>query len=715
MTVMTRENGLEAQSSRASLDLLYSISRELAAALDLSTVLQRVLLLSMKNVGAINGSILVLDERGELVESAIITGEQIHEQTTPQLRITLERGLAGWVFRHRQAALVTNTLEDERWVSRLDEAGEPVAAKSAVSAPILARDQLVGVITLVHPTPGFFSREHLELVQAIADQAGIAILNARLYAESQRQARVMAALAESSAAITASLKLDEVLARILDQTSQALGVEMVSLALIDGSTQELLYRAATGGKDRQAILGMRLAPGQDVAGWVAHHGVGAVIVDPSQDERVDPGIEARLGFTRRAIACAPIRSQGEVIGVLEALNPLEGAFDPDALLVLTRIGNLAGTAIRHAQLFELLEAAHQRYRELFEDNIDPILITDWEGKILEANRQVSAITGLPSQSLIGMHLDQLRIVNPEVVGQYYEKLSSGETYSYEATLYLDTGREIPVQVYARKVQIDGVPHLQWILRDITERKNLDNLRNDLISMIYHDLRSPLANIVSSLDVLEAMLPPQAEPSQRSLLKIAIRSTERIQRLTSSLLDLRRLEAGQPIANQQPISPASLCNEAVDVVTPILANKNQQISLLLPEDLPLVWVDADMIRRVLTNLLENAVKYTPAGSQISIGAQKSADQVLMWVQDTGPGIPPSEQERIFDKFTRLHGRTGPRGFGLGLAFCRLAVEAHGGRIWVESSPESGACFKFTLPIAASSTDAADASPATTQSR
>jgi signal transduction histidine kinase len=216
-------------------------------------------------------------------------------------------------------------------------------------------------------------------------------------------------------------------------------------------------------------------------------------------------------------------------------------------------------------------------------------------------------------------------------------------------------------------------------------------------MIYHDLRSPLANIVSSLDVIEAMLPPDADPSQRSLLRIAIRSTERIQRLTNSLLDVRRLEAGQPVTNQQLISPASLSNDAVETVLPVLTNKNQEISILIPDDIPQVWVDPDMIRRVLTNLLENAVKYTPAGSKISVGAQATDGQVLMWVQDTGPGIPPGEQDRIFDKFTRLHGRSGPRGFGLGLAFCRLAVEAHGGRIWVESGPESGACFMFTLPV------------------
>lgn len=695
MAAKSNNKQLETQDSRASLELLYDISREFAAALDLRTVLQRVLYLSMQNVGAISGSILVLDDGGNLVESAIVTGSQFHEQTTQQLRITFERGLAGWVVRNRQAALVSDTSQDERWVSRQEEAGES-AAKSAVSAPILTRDQIVGAITLVHPAPGFFAREHLELVQAIAGQAGIAILNARLYAESQRQTRMMAALAESAAVITSSLKLDDVLERILEQISQALRVEMVALALIDPHTQELVYRAGIG-KKGQDIVGMRLQVGQGIAGWVAQQGVGTVVPIAVDDERFSPDLYQRLGFTLRGIACAPISSEDDVIGILQALNPLDGAFDPDALPVLTRIGSLAGTAIRHAQLFERLEAAHQRYRELFEDSIESILITDWEGRILEANRQAELLTGLTNDDLKELKLDRLQIVNPQIVGQYFEKLSSGETYSYEAMLAFNGGLEVPVQVYARKVHIEDIPFLQWILRDISERKNLDNLRNDLISMIYHDLRSPLANIVSSLDVIEAMLPPDADPSQRSLLKIAIRSTERIQRLTNSLLDLRRLEAGQPVTNQQLVSPSSLASDAVETVMPVLTNKNQQISLLIPEDTPQVWVDADMIRRVLTNLLENAVKYTPAGSQIAVGAQFTDGQVYMWVQDTGPGIPPGEQDRIFDKFTRLHGRSGPRGFGLGLAFCRLAVEAHGGRIWVESGPDVGACFRFTLPV------------------
>ncbi len=687
---------LDSESTRSSLELLYNISRELAAALDLRAVLQRVLFLSMKSVQAISGSIIVLDENGQPVESAIITGVKVHDQTTQQLRATFERGLAGWVIRNRQAVLVADTRHDDRWLQRRDDADDRTGPKSAVSAPILARDQLVGVMTLVHPTPGLFNQDHLLLIQSIADQAGIAVLNARLYDESQRQARAMTALAESAGAITASLKLDDVLLRILESISDALFVETVSLGLIDRSTQELVFRASTSQKD-QSVVGLRLPYGQGIAGWVAKEGKGVIVPDTSVDPRFYDGVDRQLGIKTKAIACAPIRSQGEVIGILEALNPVNGTFDPDALLVLSGIGGLAGTAIRHAQLFESLEAAHQRYRELFEDSIDPILITNWNGVILEANRQATILTDQNKENLLSLNIDELQIAVEDHLGDGFAVLVTGATISYETNMYTRTGREIPVQVYVRETKIDGISNLQWILRDITERKNLDNLRNDLISMVYHDLRSPLANIVSSLDVIETILPKEQDPTLEALLSIAERSTQRIQRLTNSLLDMRQLEAGQPIGNLEPTSPDKIIADAIETVLPAAQSKNQDLSLDITSNLPEVLVDADMIRRILINLMENAVKYTPPDSQIVVGAYRSSNMIEIYVQDDGPGIPPEDRERIFDKYTRLHSKSRPKGLGLGLAYCRLAVEKHGGVIRIEDAPGAGARFVFTLPI------------------
>lgn len=683
------------QTTRASLELLYNISREVAAALDLRTVLQRVLFLSIKNVQAVSGSIIVLDAHGQPVESAIITGLRVHSHTTQQLRIIFERGLAGWVFRNRQATLVPDTTRDDRWLRRPDDAKDRTGAKSAVSAPILAQDKLVGVVTLVHTETGFFTEEHLHLVQAIADQAGIAILNARLYAESQRQANAMTALAESANVINASLKQDEVIMRILEQVTRALRVEVVSLALIDNQTNELVFHASTGEKS-QSVVGLRLGLEHGIAGWVATHGKATIVPETRQDPRFFPDIDQMLGFKTRAIACAPIRLRGAVIGVLEALNPIDHYFEPDALVVLSGIGNLAGTAIRHAQLFEQIEAAHQRYRELFEDSIEAIVITDWQGQVQEANRQANDMSRLEKETLHQLTITDLGVVDQEQVGKNFQELHSGETISYESKLVTEYAGEIPVQVYVREVYIEGVSHLQWILQDITERKNLDNLRNDLLSMIYHDLRSPLANVVSSLDVLETMMPLEDNPTYQSLLNIAVRSTERIQRLTNSLLDIRQLEAGSAIINRECIDPSRLIHEAIEAVQPIADGKTQTIDVHISPSLPEINVDIDMIRRVIINLLENASKYTPIESWIGISGTAVPGGVEFCIEDNGPGIEPVDRDRIFDKFTRLQTINGPKGIGLGLAFCRLAIEKHGGKIWVESRAETGARFKFVLP-------------------
>ncbi len=693
-----KEKGEE--TTRASLELLYHISRELAAALDLRTVLQRVVLLSMQTVGAMSGSVIVLDDNGEPVESAIITGNKVLNHTTQRMRVTLEKGLAGWVARYRQTVLIHDTSQDTRWISRIYAADEDLGAKSAVSAPLLVRDNLVGVMTLVHQAPGFFTEEHLALVQAIADQAGIAILNARLYEESQRQARAMTALAESAAAINASLELQDVLSRILAQITQALRVKAVSLALIDQSKSELIFNAAVGWV-KSDHPNARLTLGRGLAGWVAQTGQGSIVLDAVLDPHFDPEINSRTGISVTAIACAPIRSQGEIIGILEALNPIDGSFNPDALQVLTGIGGLAGTAIRHAQLFERLDAAHQRYRELFEDSIDPILITNWDGKILEANRQAVVMVETERQALLGLTIDQLHKIDQEKVGQHFEHLSAKVAVSYESSLRTSRGVVVPVQVYVRQVNIDDISNLQWILRDITERKRLDTLRDDLLSMIYHDLQSPLGNVVSSLDLVHTLMRPDEDPTFISLIEIATHSTQRIQRLTSSLLDINRLEAGQPIGNRQPTKPALLAKDAIESVLHITQGKKQILRNEVSEDLPQVLVDADMIRRVLTNLLENAAKYTPSGSQIWVGGQQDEQWISLWVQDNGPGIPESEHNRIFEKFARLQSGVTIKGLGLGLAYCRLAVEGHGGKIWVESEPGAGSRFVFTLPIATTS--------------
>ncbi|HUH98087.1 MAG TPA: GAF domain-containing protein [Anaerolineales bacterium] len=676
------------------LELLIQVNREVAAALDLRTVLQRLLFAATQNVGGERGSIIVVDDSGKPIDATIIYGRTLREHTTQQLKETVDRGLAGWVIQHRKAVLVPDTSQDERWIRRADDAMDQSGAKSAICVPLLARERLVGVLTLVHSVPNVFDLGHLELMQAIADQASIAVLNARLYTETLRQARVMTALADGAAAFSASLDVREVWQRVLNQTMQALQVETVAIGLIEGPERSIVFRAATG-QNAGNILDRRIPGGQGLAGQVARDGRGLVISNVNEDKRYTD-LDRFSGIGTRALAVAPIQSQGITMGVLEAINPISsGGFDADALTVMTGIGSLAGTTIRNAQLFEQLQNAHQRYRELFEESIHPIFITGWDGKILEANREAVRLSDIPADDLRQMNIDRLHEINWKVTGIEFENLRAGDESIYESVLHKAEAGGVPVEVHARRVQFEDADSIQWTLRDITERKELDSLREDLTAMIYHDLRSPLANIVSSLDVLGSMI--GQDEAIRSVLRIAVHSTERIQRLVNSLLDINRLESGQTIATQKAVDPKELIELAVKDISPAVANRHQKLEVDIPEDLPNVWVDIDMMRRVMINLIENAIKFSLTEDMIEVGAKVDGANVRIWVKDNGPGIPANAHDRIFEKFARLKGKDKPGGLGIGLAFCRLAVQAHGGKIWVESEEGKGSKFIFVLPV------------------
>lgn len=684
--------------TRASLELLYHVSREIATAIGLPTLLERVLFLSMQNIGAINGSIIALDDTGHPVASTLIIGTEILGYSTAQLQDTLDRGLAGWVVKNRQAVLIPDTSKDERWVQRPDDAEDATGPKSVVSTPFLAQERLSGVITLVHPEPQFFQQHHLTLIQAIADQSAVAVLNARLHAESLRQARIATALAESATVITGSLNLSEVLQRILEQISHAMGTEAVSLALSDPEEEYLEYYASTSQTEHN-VVGKKLKIGQGIAGWVAKEKKGLIIPDAYNDERFYPDFDRATGFRTRAIACAPIHSQGDFIGVLEAINPQDGKFDSDAIILLSGIGSLAGTAIRHAQLFEALQSASKRYHQLFEGSINSIIITDRSGNILEANQQTTILSQFTKAELQASSILKIHDLDPTITGVNFEHITEDEAISYESVLHTQQNMEVPITVLVQSVNIEEKSFFQWVFRDDTERKELDQLREDFLSMIYHDLRSPLANIVSSLDVVVSLMDYDNEnPAVFSLFDIAVRSTKRIQRLVNSLLDINRLEAGKPVWDRNPTPPQALLQETLDELKPIIENKRLKVTIHVPEDIPLVMINGDMIQRVIINLTENSIKYTPSEGMIDIGAEQVEDFVQVWVQDTGPGIPKESHQSIFDKYTRLHSGGGPKGYGLGLAYCQLAVEGHGGKIWVDNLQDGGSKFCFTLPVA-----------------
>ena len=852
------------ERARASLELLYSISRELTSELDLDELLQRILKLTIEKVAAVSGSIIVIDEGGRLTEGAVFYDGKVIDHSTEQLEDPFDRGLAGWVFENRKPAFVSSTLDDERWLQQATAEADD-ESRSAISAPLIVRDRVVGVITMVHSRTGHFNEDDLTLLQAIADQASVAVENARLFSaeqerrrfastlqeisrtinstldptqvfsqildqlarliaydsasifivegdnlqivatrgfadeksilglnlpiaaeslcgavlklvgplyvedvqlderwinwdnhpeskmirgwigaplivrdravgvlnvdshatgvfsptevevvtafaeqaatavantqlftESQRRVQALSALAHTAREVTVSLNIDEVIERILQRTLSSLEADAASIALLNETTDTLEFKFVSG-KAADHLIGLQLKRGQGIAGWVVENNKPVVIQDVKQDSRFYPEIDKQTGFTTRVIAAAPILAESKTIGVLEAINPRDRFFREEQIDLLMGIAYLAGSAIIRARLFTETQSAQQRYVSLFEDSIDPLLITDLNGSIKDANRHAERFLGHSREELREKSVFDLDIPNAEQVENELTKLQPGATFASDTPSVQGDDRILPIEVHVKRIDIDKEPLFQWILRDVSERVELDQLRSDLTSMIFHDLRAPIGNIISSLEVLETSSIMNEDEAFQSVLSIAQRSSRRASRLIESLLDLDRLEAGDAVIDKQKISISDLIEEAVKEVRPIAEAKEHTLEVKINPKLPEADIDFDLILRVLTNLLENAIKYTRTAGNIRISAKKEKKQIVISVRDSGSGIPPADQKRIFEKYARIHREGRPKGRGLGLAFCRLAVESHAGKIWVESSEGEGSTFHFTLPL------------------
>jgi signal transduction histidine kinase len=230
---------------------------------------------------------------------------------------------------------------------------------------------------------------------------------------------------------------------------------------------------------------------------------------------------------------------------------------------------------------------------------------------------------------------------------------------------------------------------------------LQRVRQETSDLVVHDLRNPLGSIYGALNMLEMVLPEDILHDNRELLDLAGTACERMQRLVDSLLDVAKLETGEmlialKVAHLRPVLEDAARRQALPTRT-----RGITIDVAARDDLPAVLIDVEKIERVLANLLDNAIKYSPDDDVITLAAEvdDSQQHLVVSITDRGQGIPPEERERVFERFAQVAGQKPVRrGFGLGLTFCRLAVEAHGGHIWIEGGPDGrGSRFMFTLPL------------------
>jgi signal transduction histidine kinase len=253
--------------------------------------------------------------------------------------------------------------------------------------------------------------------------------------------------------------------------------------------------------------------------------------------------------------------------------------------------------------------------------------------------------------------------------------------------------------------------LLLVFRDVTEQRELEEARENLANMIVHDLRNPLTAVLASLALVNSTVVERDETGvAKQATDVSARAVRKLLVMVNNLLDLGRLEAGEIVPEQKPTAVSEFVQNAVGEMLPLAMEMEVTMTVDSAglDALPRVSVDPDMIERVALNLLDNALKFSPPGSGVTLKAElldedeEDEDEEPRMVQvaviDSGPGIPEEDRTRIFERYQQVRGQQGRRrGTGLGLAFCRMAVEAHGGRIWIEDAPEGGSAFKFTLPV------------------
>lgn len=717
--VMVSNARLDAQAEdRAQrLALLNNVATTLSGTLEVQPLLD-LITTSALAVGSCDGVALYLWPEGTTHELVLVRkrGLSDHFATAPPDPLVL---VADDLARRRQPLVVSDVRGDVR-ARHLRGRMESEGKRAWIEFLLRKGDELLGVLVCYYAEPRSFSPDLLELLRNFASQAGLALRNAQLYTRThaalQRRVDQLFALAEISRELAAMLDLNRLFQLVLDRAAEATGSQ----------SGALLLRAVRRGTPPRVVASRGFDPAQFdpisiLVGAIAYTyqtGYPTLIPDTIHEDEYIPLVEGT-----RSQLNVPIVRGDDVLGVIVLGSDRPNFYDEDDQSFVTQLATQARIAIDNARLFQRIEIERDRLQIILDSMKEAVVLIDAAGRFALANPRVEALLGLDPAGLIGRPVAALardpalglaerfgfqgealaRLVSMLEEGTWDEAAQDGGRTGYE----LSTPRQRWLDRVVVPVR-DGTGTaigLLLVFSDVTHERELAQAREDLSRMIVHDLRGPLTAISTGLKLLRDTASGHGVIGETVIetTDTAMRAVRKMLGLVDSLLDIAKLENGVMDLDCEPVIFGALCQDVLAEFAPLADELAIELRADLPDDLPALYVDEEKIERVLLNLVDNATKFVPAHGHIVVRAEALPQQdsggpmVQIVVEDDGPGVPEEDKERLFNRFTQLGSRQGRRrGTGLGLAFCRLAVEAHGGRIWVEDAPGGGARFVFTLP-------------------
>jgi len=668
------------------------------------------------------------------------------------------QGLASEVIRTGQALLTDDYLEEcaRRKITPLNR-----PYKGWMGVPLNAGSGTLGAMTVASmDTAQTFADDQLRIFAAIADQAATALEKARLYSQTEERAKQLATLNDVAQVITSTLDLDTLLQRVLESAVTILGCEAGSLFLVDDETNDSVLRVAVGPVAKD-IIGIRVPAGRGIVGSAAETGQPVIVNDTTSDPRFFQKADSKTGFISRALMAVPLRVKDQTIGVLEVINKRSGAlFSADDTALLTAFAGQAAVAIENARLFNLTDKAlsarveelsvMQRIvrelnaaldvsrvmhiileRALTATNAD----AGMAGLVLPETVQIVAHRGYGDGIVPylepGLPLDK-GLASAAIQNRSTSVARDVTHYNDYLQLRPETKSQLIIPIVSEDqtigvllVESNELDHFvdDYIIfltrladqaviaitnaRLYAELQAANLAKSEFVSMVSHELKNPMQSIKGFSQLMINGTAGPITDGQQQFLSTVLSNVERMITIVSDLTDVTRIESGRLELALKPLQFRTVIDEVVRSMQESYNAKEQNLVLEVPDDLPMVQGDTVRLTQILTNLVSNAHKYSPRGGMVTLRVQPEKNvweeggppEVMhVSVQDTGYGIAPEDQKKLFTKFFRAdNNKSEAPGTGLGLSIVKQMVELGRGKVWFESEPGKGSTFHFTIPI------------------
>ncbi len=720
----------------ATLQLFNELNRSITTKLDLPLVLDTV-------VDSVTGlleydyaTIFLRDEGGKRFVPMAAGGYDVNELDA--VAFGKEGGLVGTVAQTGMPLVIEDTEAEPRF-----QAG-PTEVGSCIMVPLQVEERTVGVLTADRQEKGDFSPTEVATLTALADQISVAVENARLFEQVNRfseelEVRVEERTQELAEALedlrlqrdrsnvlyqiaselASSLDIDRVLSQALALLQKAVKASKSSVLLLDEDRAQLSYQAAIG-EAEPIPPGGKLAPFSPqtgVVGWVLEHREPVVIADVLEDERWDPDLN---GDVRSIIVVPIISSSEEPLGVIMLQSEEIGAFDEHGVRLVEAAAMQTRNALNNAELHRYIREQAERLgvmlrtqqieaaksQAILEGIADGVMMADANGRVTLFNAAAERIFSLPRAQALGRFQDEILGLYGSSARAWLAKIQewkqNPEIYGPDEFMaqQLEIGKRI-VSVHLSPVvsPSDEFLGVVSVFRDITREVAAERAKNEFVSTVSHELRTPMTSIKGYVDLLLMGAVGSLEAQQENFLKKVQSNADRLTNLVNDLLDISRIETGRFELEFEPLSMAERIEDVLEMFLPKVREKGLALRKVMPDKLPNVRADRDRLTQILVNLVGNAYKYTPRG-EICVYAYVRDEMMHVAVADTGIGIAPGNQRRIFERFVREESILTEEvtGSGLGLAITVSLIQLHGGDIFLDSELGEGSIFTFTMPLA-----------------